>query len=1697
MKRLLPVAFIAGLCLQLAAQPFGNEWIRYDQQYWAFKVWAEGARRIDSTALADAGLPLASIDPRGFQLYARGRQVPIYVKGEQDGQFNSGDFIEFYAFKNDGWLDSTLWDDPAHINNPYYSLYNDTIRYYLTWGSSSGALRMDTISSSNWAARQPLPWCWGTTLVQDANIYQGGISSYNGAMLCTINEGEGYFSGQPLSTTGGDAVKTYTLNLPGLNTTAGLPPLTYRSVWAGLLNPGFATCPDHHLVLSHAGTTYMDTIFQGRRLLKLEFEFPLSSVGGASTVVNYTAVHDLVCNGLPPDYHDATALAWHSIRYPRDFAFVNGTVAELPAQAGTDSLRMDFSLANDAIIHAWTPGGSLVRCKPVLELGGLHAVLPPAATDMRMAVTRVPLMAPVTAAQLLPVTPTGYFTDPAGNLPDSALVIVTHTTLMDAAQQYALYRQTNPNNRYNTIVADVEDLYHQFGGGVRLHPMAIRNFIRYVYSQAPSRPQGLFLVGKSVKAPATGGLSYQRGYRRDALAAAACLVPTMGWPNSDMSFGLNLTGTQPAYLSVPVGRLAARTPDDVLHYLAKVDSVESQPPAAWMKNILHFRGGFTDLERTMFDNALHSFQVVAEDTSFFGHVTRFVKNGPDIIEQAALDSVTDMVANGVTLMTFFAHAYGGGFDITIDSPSNYNWHGKFPTIFGNSCYTGNLHLYDAASTSEQFVLHENAGAVAFISSSDIGLSTLLAQYCRDFYKSFSQVNYGKSIGQHMRFASFNQLGTGTIDAVNSAETIHLHGDPTLVMNSPKLPDLEVTQADVLTIPQQVTADLDSFRLQVIFRNIGRGTHQSFSVAVDRRLVDLGVDLPTVTRQVQMGSFQDTVVFTLPTQVAAGGVGINDLQVRLDLDPDLIQELDETGNNQVTMRINIRPGDLLPVHPYNFAITPDHAPILKASTGDPFAPPRRYIFQIDTTDLYNSPIMEQHVVEAPGGVVEWAPSSIYAINFNRDSVVFFWRCSLDSAGQGDYNWHEFSFQHITGKTGWGQSHFFQFKDNAFNLLNYDRPGRRIDYFGGNHQIACVVRGGSYNQVYWTKDLEMQEGNGCGATPYMNVAVVDPFDFSTWETGYGGSGHYYGEFNAGSACVDRPKKNFAFRFVYANQPDVAQMDTMAYMLSNVIPNGHYVLVYSYVRLLRNSLLASNAMNAMAALGAVNLANGTVPDSVPYIFFCKKGDPSSVQEVWGDTPEALIEMNASMTLSSRSGSLQAPRSNPALGWQGLSWQISPRQANDSTRIQLAGVSQGFETALLDLEGLTGDVDLLPIVDPDQFSQLRLKGSFWNDTVETPLPAQLKRWQLLGVPAPECAIDPPSGFLFHMDSLFQGQDGQVMVAVRNIGQVHMDSLLMTAWVTDRNNQVHRVHYKYNPPLPEGAVLRDTITINTQQYPGPNSILIEANPIDTLTGEYDQREQYHFNNIAELRFLTLQDLENPMLDITFDGIHILDGDIVSAEPEILIRLEDENQTLLLDQPGDTAYFKVFLTDPSGANRRIYFREGTREVLQFIPASGPENVSQVIYRPKFTVDGKYRISVRATDKSRNNSGDRDNSANFEVITRPTITEVLNYPNPFTTSTRFVFTVTGREPPTAMRIQVMTITGRVVREISAAELGPLHVGRNITQFAWDGTDQFGDRLARGVYLYRVTAQLHGQDIEYRDGGAGAYFTKGVGKMFLLH
>ena len=135
------IFFFSIFCAQIMAQVYGNEWISYNQKHYAFPVVQTGIHKIGYDVLLNSGIPLTSINSDNFQLFGRENEVPLYIVDGGDAIINEGDFILFYAEKNDGWLDATLYDDPSWIGNPKYSLYNDTIQYFLTWNNATDNLR--------------------------------------------------------------------------------------------------------------------------------------------------------------------------------------------------------------------------------------------------------------------------------------------------------------------------------------------------------------------------------------------------------------------------------------------------------------------------------------------------------------------------------------------------------------------------------------------------------------------------------------------------------------------------------------------------------------------------------------------------------------------------------------------------------------------------------------------------------------------------------------------------------------------------------------------------------------------------------------------------------------------------------------------------------------------------------------------------------------------------------------------------------------------------------------------------------------------------------------------------------------------------------------------------------------------------------------------------------------------------------------------------------------------------------------------------------------------------------------------------------------------------------------------------------------------------------------------------------------------
>lgn len=84
----------------------------------------------------------------------------------------------------------------------------------------------------------------------------------------------------------------------------------------------------------------------------------------------------------------------------------------------------------------------------------------------------------------------------------------------------------------------------------------------------------------------------------------------------------------------------------------------------------------------------------------------------------------------------------------------------------------------------------------------------------------------------------------------------------------------------------------------------------------------------------------------------------------------------------------------------------------------------------------------------------------------------------------------------------------------------------------------------------------------------------------------------------------------------------------------------------------------------------------------------------------------------------------------------------------------------------------------------------------------------------------------------------------------------------------------------------------------------------------------------------------------------------------------------------------------------------------------------------------------------------------------TLSHVLNYPNPFVSYTEFWFSHNRPFEPLEVQVQVMTITGKIVWTKNQTVTTDGFLSREIT---WDGKDDFGDRIGKGVYVYKLTVK----------------------------
>ncbi|MCS6968591.1 MAG: C25 family cysteine peptidase [Cytophagales bacterium] len=1677
MKRSTAFLLLLAVTTLVNAQRFGNEWIDFQQTYYKIPIRAEGIYRILPADLQAAGLPVSTIDPRNIRMFFRGREIAIFVAGESDGRFDANDYIEFYG--RPAWLDLAIpmYETPDHITNLYTNFYADAAYYFLTVGPTRGK-RMTIVSERNPSLAPEQYHMQEITDGRAGNFANGVLFPSNivssldkGGLFSHFNEGKGMVVlGARASTT----ITNRTYNLQDVVQPRGALVVPARATirLAGRTNT-------LHEVEMFIGTTAANqrsvakVLFQNYSVVDLNatldstFRFPTPS---GTILLGYRV-------NRVERADEEVAIGHVILTYPQGFNMQGSAFRKFnlnPNANGTSRIVLTNVSGELRLIDITDEGNARLMSGENVS-GGISFVIPNTTNGRKLyadtrinrptGITRINFRRlPVETADYLIVTHP-YLRRPAGNIPDPV-------------QAYANYRASAKGGSYRPLVVEVGELFDQFSEGEPT-PLAIRRFADYALTHG--NPKFLFLVGKGLQ------IEHFYYYNPSTTMVTWPQVPPYGSPGSDHELTAGLANFPKHVPAIPTGRLPAANSQQVVNYLNKVIEYEEFAfDDLWKKNVLHLSGGFSASEHALFRAYTDGFAQVARGEFLGARVETVSKNTTDFVE---FINIRDQVNRGVGLITFYGHAALDFADIDIGRASNlshgYNNRRRYPMVIVNGCGSGDV-FQQTSSMAEDWLLTPERGAILWLAHGHLGFAGPLRFYTQVFYENVlgKRENINLPIGRAMQNFLTDYLRRSPVDfSIANAQQFVLCGDPAIYLFKAPMPDYAISKDKIFIKSfnniRVITAQADSFRIGIVVSNFGITDRNPLTVSVRRTYADGSIDVLPI-QSFNPVYYQDTLYFTVvnPRNAQNRIAGLNRFEIMVDAE-NRVAELREDNNTAIFEFLFLR-GTMIPLAPKEFSIVSRSRVPFIAQNSDPFSAERRYRFQLDTSYLFNSSLRRDTTVF--GYVTAQWTTQLPNV---PDSTVFYWRVRYaDPRADEDTAWAESSFVYIPrSPDGWSQSRHPQFRKNDFKGIELDLQRRKMHF----KDITLTITGTAYGssnpnvnnfflnvngQPLITGNCALnQPSRFCVPAQSTDRLLVTAIDAET--------GQFYRPDIGMDACGS------SLLVAAIDQCELQRWNVLERTLREV-KTGDYVIVMNSRFVHYNAWWQIN-IDALGSIGA-NVANfrSRYPSGAPMIIIGRKGAPQGTAiEAFAGSPAGQASINHTLRFTFNSGTITSTLIGPAAEWGNLLRLINNAEnpQRESWQLDVIGVDfQGNERVVFNNVGQ----DNFPLRDlnPAQVPYLRLRLKVTDSVNRTPY--QLQRWQVIYKEVPE-------GILLYdtltyrentVLNIIEGDTAQVGFYFLNIsGNDFGDSLVVDCQIenTVTGASTLRRFRIAAPKRNEHTYFR--IPIPSLELLGENRMTVTVNP-------RVQAEQFYENNTLQVRFRTKPDDINPVLDVAIDGRQIMDGEIVSPTPFIVITLKDENKRFI---KRDTTGWEVRLglNTPNADMRRLNFNDPN--LTWYVDASGRFVIQ---YRSPKLANGTYLLTVQARDAAGNPSGKEPYRITFRVVNETTVTNFYPYPNPFSTSVRFVFTLTG-EIPEDIRIQIMTVSGKVVKTIFKEDLGPLRIGTNVSQYAWDGTDDFGDQLARGVYLYKVDVRkANGEEFSHRATAGDELFKHGYGKLYLM-
>jgi hypothetical protein len=1625
--RLIRALLIVFFTPFLALGQVGNEWLSTNQVYYKIPVANDGLYRLTRTDLAAAGVPVDQMDPRRIQLFHRGLEQAIIFQHAQlpaNGVFDPSEYLEFYGKKNDGSLDAELYKPASSQPHGFYNLYNDTAYYYLTVHPSLQGKRMDNFTQANTSSLPKETSQQSERLELLTSSYATG-QTFNGfVQLSSFNTGEGWSGPVVRENNFADVTITSLVNAVSAD---GLPKLEMQVLGRGSVN--------------HKADIYVGPNTGSLRLLRTVTFFGFE----ANTFTDDLNWSDIDGTGkltvrmqvLGTGGTDFISISYARVRFPQNFSM---------AGANSKLLTLKENPGNKSYVEIDNvPSGA--RVFDITDSNNIRTIGTSQTTTLNLVVDETQLTQRTLFVTNQTITPTGIKRVVFRSLAsaNANYVIISHKAFQKPAvgvtnplKAYASYRASAAGGDYDTLVVTMDQLYDQFSYGEST-PVAVFRFIKFLETR--KRPDYIFLVGK--------GLDVANRYYRNPTAFPVFkdFVPSSGRPGSDMFYTVALSSptNEP---SIPIGRLSAITPEQVVFYLNKVIEQEASPfNDLWKKRVLHLSGGIAAGEPETFKSFMEDFGATAADVYLGGSVTAIAKRS---LAAQELINISDEVNKGLGLITFFGHSSTSTTDFDIgfvtDPQLGYSNKGRYPILLINGCNAGAFYNNNVLF-GEDWVNAADKGAIGFIAHSFFGFTSTLKRYSDFFY----EVAYGdsvfirKGIGDIQKEVARRYLEVSSPSEQNVTQVLQmvLLGDPAAKIFGTNKPDFAVDNSSIKAESfdgKAITTATDSFALKIIVKNFGAADGKPLSVSIKRTFSDNSFIKYDSTYSGVF--FQDTLYFTVPNKQILAGTSQFEVNVDAALEYNEISE----ANNNATFSLFIPLNGTKNLFPTDFGIVNATQQMLTFQSANLLDSLRFFDIELDTLNTFTSAYKKSASVKAEV-LGKWSVELL-----PKDSLTYYWRTRLKNPGTDEStSWEQSSFTYIqNGSEGWGQFHFPQFVTNGVDNLLINESVRKLEFtesvtpvliktFGDNHpaastEVSVKIDGVEYNlatqgQPCRDNTINLIAFNRTNTIPYPAI----PFNFQDPRT-----------------CGREPQVivSFTSAEVFNNGTN----DLIQYV--NDVAVGDSVILFTIGNPVFTTWNAA-IVSKLSEIGLSAAQFSALQNGEPVIIYGKKGSVVGSALVFtagiSPKPDQELIINRQITGRLGSGAMRTLSIGPAKTWNTLSHK-SKLFPNDLISVDVFGINSLNEKVLL-IDNANTFTDL-SFIDATEHPVLELEFAATDDIDLTP--AQLRYWVVTYETLPE-------GIAIFKDDvvttqLKEGEQWSGRYGFVNISSKQFSDSLIVQYAirTLLSNSIEDRSLKIKAPLP-GDTTSFSISSQTIKKAGLNSVSVTVNP-NILP------EQYVDNNTINLAeaFEVQGDSFNPVLRVTVDGRLLEDEDLVSANPVIKISLWDENKFLLKK---DTLGMRILLQYPCTSNcvpQVIYF---SRSDVAWTPAT-ETSPFETQFTPAALPAGLYTLQVFAEDSRENESGEAAYSIRFEVRDESLLSVLKPYPNPSNGSLTFTALIAGNDLPSAAVLDIISPAGKMLESITIRNSG-WHIGTNYLETSLPTT------LSNGLYVYslRISGKIN--------------------------